>query len=466
MSCNRLDVLTIASREITSDSLPNRLQPNPVLSLHSSIIQPGEVLTIPLIIAPARTGELDLLALALFASAEDENDIGTAALAHPLFISPLLHVEAQPRFARSGPKTYIVSLEILNASTATVKIENIQSLSAYWTGSKETDTATLLPNQTLRVQRHVQAAEGQIDLGQTDLVNSLSKLVQGQTDISQDPAPGPITLKGDFAAKDLEAYLASRQHFRLDQLQRTFPTIPLPTLAHMAPLLDPLDLDFAVSWFIECAPPRLGTSYLHGVRVSPEYSAVEKIRREIDEAISKGGKTTRTMYEETGRLRQVLMDSVLNGVLGQEDDPVELKVVAGKGSAGGKKAEVIMEKGGIVNIAFQLKNRSPMLSVRWVLDLPRPGSGETLFGGMMSLRGTLHPGESENVATIIRVEEPGMTRITGWTLRTETGDGVPEVDDEEEGRRGETGDNKEEWSPRRSWSRGDQGEWIEVVSAV
>lgn len=459
MSCELGSMLTTASVSYTSASISNQLRPYPALSLHSSVMQPGETLTIPLIVTPTRVGTLSLLAFVIFANAENENDIGTSTLAHTMSISPLLSLQAQPRYGRSGPNDYFVGLEVSNASSSAVKIDDVQSFSSYWTVTKSSVSATLLPNQTLRVQRSAKAGDNTADLGQIDLVNSLSKLVQGQTDISKGPSPGSASLRDDVPTEVLAAYLASRQSFRLGQLQGCFPTIPLPTLAHIAPLIDPLDLDFAISWSLDTSPPRTGISYLHGIRISPEFSIVETIRREIDDAISKGGKTTRTMYEETGRLRQVLMDSVLDGMLSHEDDPVELRVVAGIG--GGKRIEVDMQEGGIANIVFSLKNRSPALSVRWVLDLPKPGSGETTFGGMLSLRGTLAPGGSEDVKTAVRVEEPGMTRITGWVLRTETGEGRAGTDDGEE-----TVVGSDAWRPRRSWSRGDQGEWLEVVSAV
>jgi len=407
---------------------------------------------IPLIVTPARTGSMELLALALFANAEDENDIGACTLAHSLIVSHLLDIRAHPRYARAGPQDYFVGLEVSNASSSAVKIDEIQTFSSYWTSLVSVDpTTSLLPNQSLRMQRRVQGTAS-TDLSQIDLVNSLSKLVQGQTDVSQDPSPGTTSLQGDISADDFAAYVASRQSFRVAQLQSCFPTIPLPTLAHIAPLLDPLDLDVGVSWSFDTTPIRHGKTFTHGIRVAPEFSVVEKIRREIDEAISKGGKTTRTMYEETGRLRQVLMDSVLDGSLSQEDDPVELRVTTREGK---KRAEVDIEKG-TLPICFSLKNRSPALAVRWVLDLPPPG-GETTFGGMSRLRGTLGAGASEDAQTVIRIDELGMKRITGWVLRVETGDG--------DGKEGGSEDEQQNWLPRRSWSRGDAGEWVEVVAA-
>ena len=122
------------------------------------------------------------------------------------------------------------------------------------------------------------------------------------------------------------SYLASVRNHRVAFLRRQFPTIPLQTLLSTFPLFDPLDLDVIVSWTIPEQPSRQGRTVLHGIRVSPEFSIVEDVRRQVALAIAKGGKQTRTMYEETGRLRRVLLASVLDGVLGQEEDPVIVRL--------------------------------------------------------------------------------------------------------------------------------------------
>lgn len=349
------------------EAVSNTIQFNTILPLHPGLLQPGEESSRPLVVSTYRAGELHLLGLALCSNAEDENEVETTSTSLVLNVTPLLDIRAAARPARSGLREYFLGVEVSNASFSAVRIEGIKSVSAYWTGKDLVDTSLLLPNQSLRAQSKIQAGGVDSSLTQSDLVGSLAKLVQGQTDLGQEPRPGPVALKTGVDGDTLQAYLVSRRHSRLTQLRLDFPTIGKATLSQIFPLLDPLDYDVVVEWSIDGSSARRGISTLHGVRVAPEFSVVEPVREAVDLAIAQGNKTTRTMYEETGRLRQVLMDSVLEGVLSAEDDPVEVRVQAGSG----KTVEVDLSKDRVVPLIFTIRNRSPLLPVRWILELPQ-----------------------------------------------------------------------------------------------
>ena len=260
-------------------------------------------------------------------------------------------------------------------------------------------------------------------------------------------------------------YLSSRQRYRLDFLRSHFPSIPPSVLEASFPLFDPLDLDLVVSWSIPDTSRR-GQTILHGSRLSPEFSVVEDVRRQVDLAISRGDKSTRDMFEETGRLRRLLVDSVLNGVLAREDDPISIRVRV----EGARKGVVPLTDGLVIDrfdhlsvlmlysrqiaMRFHLTNRSPVLSARWLLHLPRPmgtGTSDSLpqarFLGKLDHQGTLIPGVSVDVKTSIWVDAPGMLSLGGWELVVETG----------EQREGTT------WEPRRNWRRISEAGWIRVV---
>lgn len=73
------------------------------------------------------------------------------------------------------------------------------------------------------------------------------------------------------------------------------------------------------------------------------------------------------MYEETGRLRRVLVDSVLEGVLAEEEDPVEVRMKVD----GAKKGVVrVHEEMGLVGMTVEVRNLSPAIKARWILRLP------------------------------------------------------------------------------------------------
>ena len=282
-------------------------------------------------------GALDVLHLVIFSNAEDENDIGCSHLASSVNVLPLTRLAVSTRPGKEGANHYLAVTEMTNVSSVTLAVNEIQPISPYWRTSEPDSVAGLLhPNQTLRTFLQIQADDtaSTLDL-QRDLVSSLSKLVQGQTDVSGVPTPGSVRLSTPQRLDVLPSYLVSRQAFRVQQLISRFPTIPLSTLAHIFPLLDPLELDISVSWSIhQTDPPRRGVSILHGVPVSPSFSLVEGIRMEVDQALARGDKTVRTMYEETGRLRRLLVDSVLDGVLSQEEDPIEVRFKASVSQGG------------------------------------------------------------------------------------------------------------------------------------
>lgn len=191
---------------------------------------------------------------------------------------------------------------------------------------------TLLPNQTCRNLVHVaSAATANLDLRQQDLVDNLGRLVDNQpeTVVSTSHPEIPSTIDSSV----LDSYIASRTSHKLESLSEQFPPISSDIARSIFPLVNPLDLDLIVSWRIP-ETDRTGYTFLHSIRVSPEFSQVEDLRRKIEKAILSGGKQTRTMYEETGRLRKLLLDSVLDGALAREDDPLVVRGFVNEANAG------------------------------------------------------------------------------------------------------------------------------------
>jgi hypothetical protein len=200
---------------------------------------------------------------------------------------------------------------------------------------------TLLPNQTCRdLVQVAQAASSEFDLRQQALVDNLGKLVDNQPESITSTAHPDIP--SSLSASVLDTYSASRTAHKISTLSKQFSPISPDIARSIFPLLDPLDLDLIISWSIP-ETQRSGHFFLHGLRLSPEFSQVEDLRRKIENAILGGGKQTRTMYEETGRLRKLLLDSVLDGFLAKEDDPVVIRGFVDGANAG--VAEFDLEQG-------------------------------------------------------------------------------------------------------------------------
>lgn len=180
-------------------------------------------------------------------------------------------------------------------------------------------SSTLSPNQSIRTVVALEHVDAKVDLCQDGLVGNLGKLLDNQPDSVEPVADESIELPGNAASAS--AYTRSRSTFRTRSLRQAFPTISFDQASTLFPLIDPLDIDVQVQWSL-AGESRSGLAFAHAVRAGPEFSIVESLRRKVDAAIASGSKQTRTMYEETGRLRKLLLDSVLDGHLAREDDPV------------------------------------------------------------------------------------------------------------------------------------------------
>lgn len=160
----------------------------------------------------------------------------------------------------------------------------------------------------------------------------MKKLIEGQApdEIVADIQP-TVPLSSKMPTDTLPHYFASRNIHRISYLQEQFPTISAIFLPDLFPLLDPLDLDLVLSCTIRFPDSlRKGRLVAHSLRPGPSFSVVETLRRDVEAAVAGGSKQTRTMYEETGRLRRVLIASVLDGCLGREEDPVEVTIKVGE----------------------------------------------------------------------------------------------------------------------------------------
>lgn len=227
----------------------------------------------------------------------------------------------------------------------------------------------LLPNQAYRIVLPVYPPEDvptDLDLQQTQLIEGLSRLIQGKP-LPDSPVHHPPLDVGDGSLNiiDMAAYTSSRRGYRAASLQALVPTLTLSQITHLFPLIDPLDLDLVLSYSIP-QTTRRGYTHVHGLRPSPSFSLVRPIQREIASALASGSKQTRTMYEETGRLQRVLVDSIVEGSLAMEDNPISVRMWA-EGASKGVVSRSFQDEVEKVDIMVELRNRSPILSARWIL---------------------------------------------------------------------------------------------------
>ncbi|WVQ94767.1 hypothetical protein IAU59_001848 [Kwoniella sp. CBS 9459] len=455
----------------TQDHIPNIIRPNSSVRLHPDTISPGTEVTIPIVLCAQQSGPLDLLGLIVFSKADDDDAVASSSLALYLQVNPVLVTRATIQLSGSESGQGMVVLETMNASSETVRIESVSGISAVWKvdGADLTvDRAALSPNQTIRSIHPItydKAVAAQLDVKQTALITALGKLIAGQPidEVSTELQPTSPLLS---TALTLPSYLSSRRFHRLAQLHAAFPTIPSRSMGKLFPLLEPLDLDLVIVYTIASstgdsgkqrgsvvtrgsAVTRRGNVVLHSIRPSPPFSLVYGLKKEVDLAIASGSKSVRTMYEETSRLKQVLMDSVLEGTLSVEEDPLVVVVRAGQR---GQLVHDFSQGPTAIPVVFSIKNQSPVLPVRYILNLPPPSTSSrsdaptthapAQYIGDLSIRGQLEPTGTCDRHCEIWVHEPCLVNLGGWEMLVETG---------ERATAGEESDDR--WEARISWSR-------------
>ncbi|WWC68664.1 uncharacterized protein I206_102596 [Kwoniella pini CBS 10737] len=444
----------------TNNSIPNLIQPNTILPLYNGIIQPGEEREIPITFLATQTGSIDILGLVVFSSADDgASNTSSALICHQIDVRPILQINAvlRPTGQEAGHYTSVV--EITNRSSVSIVINRIAGMSPSWMVESIESDHSLLPNQTLRSLLSIKyETSSKHDLRQTAVIDSLGKLVKGQpiAEVSTDLQNG-ISLTGNGGTEEaLDSYLILKRQTRLKDLKQAFTTIDAKDIERLFQLIEPLSLDLVVTFSIndpiaDSGFSRKGHSII-SLNPSPTFSLVEDLQKEINATILSGNKSQRTMYEETSRLHRVLIDDVLNGYLANEIDPVQVKIKCGnKGKVFGNFGNGSFK----IPITFEIINQSPILPIRYILNLPKPSLSDNINTNLSTphyIDSLIHKGQLkaldyEEIHIEIWVHEPSLLDLGGWELLVETGELL-----------------NDDWAPRNTWSRIGSERMLEVMS--
>lgn len=285
----------------------NTISPNRPFVVYPDVIKPGEDVAIPIRFSYPMVGRLELLALAVFST--PDGVAGAAKVSHTADIRRAVSITSEIRPAKEG---WFVTLEMVSHADVALELGAATPVSEYFSATVLGTGATLHPNQSVRCVLAVKpSSSSSADLSQTGLVANLGKLLRGVEASALDPiSPASIPLP-----TPPPGYLLSRRAHRLSFAATNFPALPTDVVPKVFPLFDPLDLDVAFAW---TADGRSGLACAHGIRPAPAFSLVEGLREDVAPA-------KRTMYEETGRLRRALADSVLEGVYADEADPIVVR---------------------------------------------------------------------------------------------------------------------------------------------
>lgn len=318
--CSHYGVLSLP-QTAAPDTLPNVIPTATPIELVKSI-PAGESVTLPVRITALSTGTLELLALIVYTTVDGTP--GAVRLAHVADVRRLVSVSSEVTPARSG---YIVTVDVVSHADAPVTLDALTPVSQYW-AAEAIPGATLLPNQTFRaVLRPTAPASTDIDITQPALVANLGALLRDDLDALTPITPASVALSAP------EGYFLQRRAHRLRFASHNFSAVAPDLVPLVLPMFDPLDLDVVFSWTLGA---RRGRAGVLGMRPAPGFSIVEDLRDERERGAAGGnGKTTRTIYEETDRLRKQVAHSVLEGVYAREHDPALVRARV-RGSTAGK----------------------------------------------------------------------------------------------------------------------------------
>ncbi|TYJ59142.1 hypothetical protein B9479_000131 [Cryptococcus floricola] len=449
-----------------SSRIANHISLNQLETLYQEPLSPGEQVDIPISFSGLSPGALDVRGLLVYSDEQGKKETSATVIHHSLNIHPLAALTTRISPVGKTLGEYAVLVEAENVSEETVKIESLAGAAPAWDVQEKSLESHLLPNQTMRARLTAKLnLDKTFDVTQSATVKALGELIEGRAadETSADFAP-TVSLLGGPAAECLPFLSASRRAYRLTYLHAHFPTIPIDSLSALFPLFAPLELDLLIRYSISSPSKtsvRRGYLTLHALRLCPDFSAVEILKKQVEQAIVSGTRQTRTMYEETGRLRKLLLDSVLDGCLGQEENPVGVEVGVEGENEDGIIEHDFREGPCSVPINFTVRNHSPLLPVRYIITLPPPlpqhasnTSGPASltsprFIGQLSYRGTLAPVSSAVVQSSLWLSDPALVYVNGWKLEVETGQ--------------EKSFAEGKWETRKGWRSEGESKIVEVA---
>ncbi|PWN52637.1 hypothetical protein IE53DRAFT_384894 [Violaceomyces palustris] len=327
----------------------------------------GRKAELPLVLrgSSASTSELCYL----FVFRDSEGQYHSHRFAHQVQVEPILEVVAHCQPSMEEEVSYNVTIEATNVSSSgnEVKVKAISFISPHWVCSSEIGkegTRTLLPCQTSRHFGLLKRDESQLDQGNqvekawpiSDLsftIKRLSQMLQSR-EVDEKIKPPPTSLwhmqlfkgdKGDEDGKKLSPlFTETRQRYRSQLLSNHFPTMTHRDRRLAFTLFEPLDVDVVVDWemrpssageaqgkdrgMVEEDVARTGQTYLFGLKLG-------SMKNEIQELLeSGGGQGIRSMYEETAKEKESLLNNLLKSYLAKDDFPLQVDLLMDLEEAG------------------------------------------------------------------------------------------------------------------------------------
>ncbi|TFK91662.1 hypothetical protein K466DRAFT_482283 [Polyporus arcularius HHB13444] len=408
----------------------------PLESIHSSpILAPGDGVQVPFILHAAHHGEQDLSILFIFRES-DGTPFHCTRVTRRYEVKSIINITTSLRASASPEQSYIVGIEVENITGASnIQVTQLSTMSALWTclplGSHT--LASIPPRQAAEYSFGAsprQAGNGATETTEFVLRKIETVLQGGQVDPSEPP---PIELSCTHLAEGTNIVplrTPATRHFlhcgrRTMTAQATasaHPDIPSRLHPSIFPLYNPSTVDVVIFWELP-AQKRAGHILLQGPTLGAGHAALKEI---IETAETM--KIKRSMYAETERERQAILEAVRNCEWNRETDPIAIFV------QDGTVVEHDFRQGPChVPVSVTLRNLSLTHPARAVLKLAGPPPGDVSsdllpapYAGRLMHRHVIPPSQSVTAQAKLWITRPGCFALDSWTVETDVGEPAPE----------------------------------------
>ncbi|KAL4266576.1 ER-golgi trafficking TRAPP I complex 85 kDa subunit-domain-containing protein [Pleurotus pulmonarius] len=404
-------------------------QPRRIRLPNRSSLQPGDSASISVLLHADGVGEQELCLLFVYRR-ESDGIFQPVRVTRSYAVTPSFEVSAAAEPSQTLDHLYRLNLELLNSTSSTsFAITQILAISPTWecasSWGEELGSVSPLQSANITLQAKPWANSSGVRDTYEFVSQRLAEVLLGRTLSPSTPPPidllcshvnekAPVSVKDD--ASTMHFIHSGRRKAVSRSIASSFPHILSQSHSSIFPLYDPAAVDFLVFWKIE-SQDRAGHIYVPGATLGAGHASLKEIIETAESA-----KATRSMYAETRREKQELLDSIRQSSWNAEMDPLVVTLPENVAPEHDFSSSPYSAP-----VTFTIRNYSLSRTSRYVLKLVSDSSKfDSLttrmpppYYGRMTFRGTLQPTEQCSVQARVRVSRPGTYSLGGWRLETE-----------------------------------------------
>ncbi|KAG9222665.1 hypothetical protein CCMSSC00406_0004579 [Pleurotus cornucopiae] len=304
-------------------------QPRRIRLPNHPSLQPGDSASISVLLHADGVGEQELCLLFVYRN-ESDGVFHPVRVTRSYAVTPSFEVSAAAEPSQTLDHLYRLNLELHNSTSSTsFAITQILAISPTWecaaSWDEEMGSVPPLQSANLTLQAKPWANSTGVQDTYEFVSQRLAEVLLGRTLSPSTPPPidllcSHVNEKALLSVKDDAATMHFIHSGRRKAISRSiassFPHILSQSHSSIFPLYDPAAVDFLVFWRID-SQDRSGHIYVPGATLGAGHASLKEIIETAESA-----KATRSMYAETRREKQELLDSIRQSSWNAEMDPL------------------------------------------------------------------------------------------------------------------------------------------------